>query len=183
MVPKTLLDLVYMHSPTTNLLITATMTPKTVFVTRATGTQGIAVTKKLLLAGYNIHGIVTNPNDARSAAYIDLSPAHIKLFTGSLDDISALEIALAGCTALFLNLMPNFIEQNGEERQGKAILDTAKEAGVKHVVHSTVLALESFNEEFFADSPGLAPAMLGKVKVEEAVKTVGIERWTILRPG
>jgi uncharacterized protein YbjT (DUF2867 family) len=154
-----------------------------VFVTRATGTQGIAVTKILLFAGYNIHAIVNNANDARSTAYKALGPSHIKLFNGSPDDSSTLDIAFAGCTALFLNLMPNFVEQNGEERQGKAILDAAKKAGVKHVVHSTVLALESFTQEFFADNPGLAPAMLGKVKVEEAVQAVGIERWTILRPG
>src|SRR4051812_16877081 len=99
------------------------MPSKTVFVTRATGTQGVAVTKNLLSAGYNIHAIVTNPDDARSTAYKDLGPSDIKLFTGSLDNISVLETALSGCTALFLNLMPNFVEQNGEERQGKGILD------------------------------------------------------------
>lgn len=159
------------------------MSPKTAFVTRATGTQGIAVTKNLLSAGYTIHALVTNPNDARSTAYQALGPSYIKLFTGTLDDASALGTALAGCTALFLNLMPNFVKQGGEERQGKAILDAAKTAGVKHVVHSTMLGLELFNEQEVAGNPGFAAAVLGKVRVEEAVQKSGIEGWTILRPG
>ena len=159
------------------------MAPKTAFVTRATGTQGIAVTKKLLSAGYTIHALVKDSKDSRSTAYQALSPSSIKLFTGTIDDTSALGTALAGCTALFLNLMPNFVEQGGEERQGKAILDAAKTAGVKHVVHSTVLGLETVNEQETAGKALFAAVMLGKVRVEEAVQKSGIDEWTIIRPG
>ena len=159
------------------------MAPQTAFVTRATGTQGIAVTKKLLSAGYTIHALVKDPNDARSTAYQALSLSSIRLFSGILDDASALGTALTGCTALFLNLMPNFAEKDGEERQGKAILDAAKTAGVKHVVHSTVLGLETFNEQDTTVNQIFAAVMSGKVRVEEAVRKSGIEEWTIIRPG
>ena len=159
------------------------MSPQTAFVTRATGTQGLAVTKNLLSAGYKVHALVADLSDPRSRAYQALDFSQIKLFTGTLDDISALGTALAECTSLFLNLMPNFVEQGGELRQGKAILDVAKTAGVKYVVHSTVLGLEHFTEQVVAKNPALAPAMLGKVSVEEAVQESGIEGWTILRPG
>lgn len=159
------------------------MPPKIAFVTRATGNQGIAVTKNLIAKGYSINALVTNPNDARSTAYRALSPSSIKLFTGTLDDASALAAALGGCTALFLNLMPNFVKPGDEEQQGKAILDAAKMAGVKYVVHSTVLGLELFDEQEVAGNPGFAAAVLGKKRVEEAVRKSGIEGWTILRPG
>jgi uncharacterized protein YbjT (DUF2867 family) len=159
------------------------MPRKIAFVTRATGTQGIAVTKKLLASDYTVHALVSDPDDSRSTAYRALAPAHIELFTGTLDDTSALEVALVGCTALFLNLMPNFVEKGGEERQGKAILKAAKVAGVKHVLYSTLLSLELFDEQRLAENPVFAPAISGKASVEQAVQKSGIDHWTILRPG
>lgn len=159
------------------------MAAKIAFVTRATGAQGTAVTKNLLSSGYIVHALVKDPNDARSTPYQAISPSHIKLFAGSLDDELALKLALKGCTAMFLNLMPDFTDQSTEERQGKAVLGAAKAAGVKHVVYPTMLGLESVTGEGAERYPYFASIAMGKVVLEEAVRKSGIERWTILRPG
>jgi uncharacterized protein YbjT (DUF2867 family) len=159
------------------------MTPKVAFITRATGSQGLAVTKHLLSAGYAVHAIVADPDDDRSICYQALSPTHIKVFTGSLDDMSILDAAISGCTALFLNLMPNFMQEGGEQRQGQAILVAAKKAGVKHVVHSTMLGLDLIDEKLLGSNSGAAAVVLGKMNVEKAVREHGFEAWTILRPG
>jgi uncharacterized protein YbjT (DUF2867 family) len=159
------------------------MTAKLAFVTRATGAQGTAVTKHLLSAGYVVHALVNDPTDARSTPYQALSPSHIKLFAGSLEDEMALKAALTGCTAMYLNLMPSFTDQSAEERQGKAVLGAAKAAGVEHVVYPTMLDLETVAGEGAKRYPYFASIAAGKVKLEEAVRQSGIEKWTILRPG
>jgi uncharacterized protein YbjT (DUF2867 family) len=153
------------------------------FVTRATGSQGLAVTKHLLAAGYHIHTILPDPNDARSSSYQALSHTNIKIFPGDLDDTAQVDAALAECNALFLNLMLNVMQADGEAQQGERILKSAMKAGVKHVVHSTVLGLDAYDEATLAKTPAAAAVFGGKIKVEAIVRQYGFDAWTILRPG
>ena len=159
------------------------MTTKTALVTRATGSQGLAVTKHLLAAGYVVHAILADPDDDRAMSYQALSPERIKIFVGTLDDRPTLEGAMSECTALFLNLMPNFVEERGEQRLGDAILAAAKRAGVKHVVYSTMLGLDLIDEKLFASNPAAAAVVSGKIHLEKAVREYGFDAWTTLRPG
>jgi uncharacterized protein YbjT (DUF2867 family) len=108
----------------------------------------------------------------------------VSLHKGTLSDPSSVEAAIKGCDAVVLNQWPSFTDHSEETREAGTLLDLAKAAGVKHVVHSTQLALSDpdfINQEAWTKS-SLAPAVLGKYEVEQLVRDSGIP-WTILRPG
>jgi uncharacterized protein YbjT (DUF2867 family) len=154
---------------------------KSVLVIRATGTQGTAVTRHLIKAGWTVHAYVVSTTEPRALALQSLSP-NVQLFAGTLEDPLALSRAVSGCTGVFLNQMPSFQDPKQETRQASAILDAAKAAGVKTVVHSTSLGIADLAN--FVDTRALAaPAIYGKADVEDLVRNAGFENWTILRPG
>jgi uncharacterized protein YbjT (DUF2867 family) len=105
------------------------------------------------------------------------------LFQGTLDDAEALSRAAAGCSGLFLNLMPSF-QDDSEIRQAKVILEAAKAANVKHVVYSTSISVGRHEQSEHWDPKNLAaPALLGKHEVEEMIRHTWGGAKTILRPG
>jgi uncharacterized protein YbjT (DUF2867 family) len=155
------------------------MPTNTALVIRATGWTGKGVVRHLLKAGWTVHAYVTDTTNDRAVA---LENAGAKLFQGTLDDPAALDQAAAGCDALFLNLMPSMGGGDDEVKDAETVLAAAKKAGVKHVVHSTVLGLR--NPEFVAQAKGkaFAPAIFGKLSAQELVRNSGLT-WTIIQPG
>jgi uncharacterized protein YbjT (DUF2867 family) len=154
------------------------MSPQVVLVIRATGTQGTAVIKHLRKNNLHARAYVTNANDERALAVEALGA---ELHEGTLDDEQALRKALSGCTGLFLNQMPSF-QDDSELRHAKLILEVARSAGVKHVVHSTSLGVPRA-ESIARTGSIVAAAISGKADVEELVQKAGFEQWTILRGG
>ncbi|KAF2178891.1 NAD(P)-binding protein [Zopfia rhizophila CBS 207.26] len=154
------------------------MRSKVALVIRATGSQGTAVTRHLLGSGWTVHAFVNDPENPRALALKDIGA---ELYKGSLSDSSSVQAAIQGCTAVFLNQMPSFTD-DAETREAQSVLNLAKAAGVKHVVHSTTLPLNDPSiATKIAGSP-VAPAVLDKGKVERLVQDSGIT-WTIIRPG
>lgn len=157
------------------------MASPTILVTRATGEQGRALIRQLQQNGYNIHAFVT---DAKSERALALNEYGVTLFEGNLQDKDAVRRAATGASGLFLNLMPSFTDSQAERKEAAAVLEVAKEVGLKHVVFSTSLTIGRLEEIKGWDAESLyGNALLSKQDNEEKVRSAGLEFWTILRPG
>ncbi|KAL4923887.1 NmrA/HSCARG family protein [Aspergillus undulatus] len=154
----------------------------TVFVCGASGTQGGAITTRLLDTNPNtrIHAIARDASSERNQA---LAAAGVTLFPGSFDDESSLRTAMIGCSGLFLNLMPNLADASQELAQAKRIISIAKEVGVQHVVYSSGLIQGVEGRKYWDPSSFVAKIVLSKRAVEDAVRAAGFKHYTILRPG
>ncbi|KAK4185764.1 hypothetical protein QBC35DRAFT_502909 [Podospora australis] len=163
------------------------MSPKAkVFVTTGTGHQGSAVALQLSALNYEVH---TNTRSTSSPTAQLLSKQGVILHQGSWDDISMLTSALKGCTRLFLNLMPDSSDNTKEVSWAQTILSLAVDAGVQHVIYSSVFNLNDASE--------LPPSITGvdrethfsthirdaKAKIDDMVREAKFKTWTIVRPG
>lgn len=154
----------------------------TIFVCGATGTQGGALVPHLLSNNIKAHAIARDPTSDRALA---LKAAGVSIFPGSFDDASSLRTAMAGCTGLFLNLMPSLTDSTQELSQANRILAIAKEVGVQHAIYSSGL-IQDLEKRKYWDPERLgvvAKLLLGKRDIEDAVRTAGFKHYTILRPG
>jgi uncharacterized protein YbjT (DUF2867 family) len=106
-------------------------------VTGATGQQGYAVAKKLLADGWKVRALTRDPN---KPAAQELKSLGAEILPGDMDDRAELDAAFQGVYGVFS--VQNFWLPNvgfeGEVRQGKAVADAAKAAGVQHLVYSSV---------------------------------------------
>jgi len=106
-------------------------------VTGATGQQGRAVAKKLLEDGWKIRALTRDPN---KPAAQELKSLGVEILPGDMDNRAELDVAFEGAYGVFS--VQNFWLPNvgfeGEVRQGKAVADAAKTAGVQHLVYSSV---------------------------------------------
>ncbi|KAK9234605.1 hypothetical protein V1525DRAFT_366566 [Lipomyces kononenkoae] len=154
---------------------------QTVFVFGITGTQGGAVARRLLLQQYGVQAIVRDPNSTAARSIASLGA---KLFSGNYDDEESLKDGINGCSGIFLNLSPDFTDQDHELRLAKTILAIAKAAGVKHVVYTSAMAANEPQRLNYWDPNGpTARILLPKQSIEREVRNAGFEKWTILRPG
>jgi len=106
-------------------------------VTGATGQQGRAVAKKLLEDGWKIRALTRDPN---KPAAQELKSLGVEILPGDMDNRAELDVAFEGAYGVFS--VQNFWLPNvgfeGEVRQGNAVADAAKAAGVQHLVYSSV---------------------------------------------
>lgn len=109
----------------------------TVLVTGATGRQGGAVARHLLAGGHTVRALTRSPDGAAARA---LATQGAQVVRGDLDDPASLRAAADGCDALFSvqDYWTKGVGYAGEVRQGKALAEAAREAGVRHVVHASV---------------------------------------------
>lgn len=146
----------------------------------ATGVQGGATARSLLGAGKSVRAMVRK-HDAPAA--IALAAEGAELVSGDLDDPNTLDAAMAGVHALFSVLRPDPAGSDLERRQGMAVVEAAKRAGITHVIHSTVCQAgthESFprwHEGYWSTA-----YWTDKWAVEQFIHDAGFEFWTILRP-
>ena len=154
--------------PTTNdkLPITA---KQTILVTGATGNQGGAVARHLLQRGhFTVRAFV---RDKQKPAAQALRQVGAELVEGDLNDRASLDRALQGVAGVFsVQGFKDGLET--EIRQGKALADAAKAAGIKHFVYSSVGAAER--------KTGI-PHFESKCQIEEHIRASGLP-YTILRP-
>jgi uncharacterized protein YbjT (DUF2867 family) len=136
----------------------------------ATGPLGGAPAGALLAAGVDVRALVRDP-DAESATA--LQKAGAELVRADVEDADALRTALAGVGGLFA--MTTFAGRDGtdgEVRRGGLIADAARDAGVPHVVYSSVGGAERHT--------GI-PHFESKRRVEEQMTALGL-RTTFIRP-
>src|SRR4051794_4713895 len=136
----------------------------------ATGQQGGATARALLEAGADVRALVRDP-DADAA--VAVKEAGAELVRADAEDAEALRAALDGTDALFA--MATFAGPDGTEgevRRGRLIADAARDAGVPHVVYSSVGGAERHT--------GI-PHFESKRRVEEHMTALGLHT-TFVRP-
>lgn len=112
-----------------------------VLVIGATGQQGRATTRHLLEDGCKVNAFVRNPE---SPAALALRAAGADLVVGDLDDPASVRSAMDGAYGVFLMLTMMSganITTDGiaaEIRRGTTAVETANEAGIEHLVYSSV---------------------------------------------
>ncbi|MGO8931534.1 MAG: NmrA/HSCARG family protein [Limisphaerales bacterium] len=146
------------------------MNTKTILVTGATGQQGGAVARELLKQpGFAVRALTRDP--AKPAARV-LTQSGAEVIRGDLDDPASVRRAMAGAYGVFS--VQNFMETGfeGEIRQGKALVDAAKAAGLQHFVYSSVVS---------ADRHTGLPHFESKWQIEQYIGQGGLSH-TILRP-
>jgi uncharacterized protein YbjT (DUF2867 family) len=141
----------------------------TILVTGATGRQGGATARHLLGQGFAVSALTRNPD--KPQAHL-LARKGARIVTGDMSDPASLEKALKGVQGVFG--VQNFWEHGeaGEVRQGLALIDAARKAGVDHFVYASVASADR--------DTGLAH-FESKRRIEEHLKKSGVP-YTILRP-
>lgn len=142
---------------------------KTILVTGATGQQGGAVTRHLLLNNWKVRALVRDENKPASQ---ELKKLGAEIFQGNMNDPGSLSKAMYGVHGVFS--VQNFWEHGyeGELNQGKAVADAAKKTGVKHFVQSSVGGAERSTK---------LPHFDVKIEIENYLKTLELPV-TTLRP-
>ncbi len=153
------------------------------FVTGVTGTQGRAVALQLVAQGWKSHAVIRQGHVGTEAAS-ELERAGVKLFPGDWDDEPALSAALAGCSAAFVALTPDYRDLSSEVAYTRRIARLAREAGtVKTVVLSTGVMVTQVDAYADLDQNGLTVQVIrSKLASEEVIRTAGFDSYTILRP-
>ena len=110
-------------------------TKRSVLVAGATGQQGGAVTRALLSSGHRVRALTRKPDSDAARQLVSLG---VDLVTGDLGDTASVQKAAGGIDTMFL--MGNSNEAGAEEetRQGIVAAEAAKNAGVGHLIYSSV---------------------------------------------
>jgi uncharacterized protein YbjT (DUF2867 family) len=151
-----------------------------ILVTGATGAQGGATARALLGAGFRVRILTRDP--ASTAAQM-LAKLGTSVVAGGFEDATSLREAVSGAQGVFSVQLPDSSGTDAERRHGYALIEAARQAGVRHFVHTSVCEAgkhESFPrwgthywwEKYWTD----------KWDVEQAVRHAGFERWTVLKP-
>lgn len=145
------------------------MSDKTILVFGATGQQGGAVARHLLKHGWNVRAVTRNPEGEAAQALRD---AGAEVVQANLDDPATLANAMEGAYGVFSvqNTWTDGIE--GEIRQGKAVADAAKAAGVQHFLYTSVGGAER--------NTGI-PHFESKWEVEQHIRSLELPA-TVIRP-
>jgi len=150
------------------------MTKQIILVTGATGNQGGATARHLLLDGWQVRAMVRNPS---SESAISLAQAGVEVVSGDLDDSESIESALQNVHGVFSVQRSEFPGQSSftiddEIRQGTLLADLAGSFGTKYFVYTSVGGAER--------DPQIT-SWKSKWKIEEHIRALGLQS-TILRP-
>lgn len=149
--------------------------PGPVLVIGATGQQGGGAARALLKRGWPVRALVRDP--AKPAAR-QLRDAGASLATGDLDDRASVQAAMRSAHGVFLALTmmsgPRITLEGvaAEQRRGKAVAELAREAGIAHLVYSSIRG---------ADQRTGIPHLESKARIEEHIAALRLPA-TILRP-
>jgi uncharacterized protein YbjT (DUF2867 family) len=142
---------------------------RVILVSGATGQQGGAVARNLLERGFAVRALT---RDTEKAAARELAELGAEVVSGDLEDRASIERVLDGVYGVFS--VQQFFEAGyeGEVRQGVLLADAARDAGVEHLVYSSVGS---------AHRETSIPHFHSKWEVEEHVRASGVS-YTVLRP-
>ena len=140
---------------------------KLIAVVGATGQQGGAVVRALRAGNhFKVRALTRNPAKHRELAD--------EVVEADLNRPETLKSAFAGAHGVFL--VTNFQEHGAEElKQATAAVHAAKDAGVKHLVWSTLPDVEAISKGKLR-----VPHFTGKAKVDRIVKEAGFANYTFV---
>ena len=147
------------------------MNNKIIAVTGATGQQGGAVARKLLVEGWQVRALT---RDINKPAAQELKALGAELVAGDMDNRAELDAAFKGAYGVFSvqnYWLPN-VQYEGEIKQGKNVADAAKAADVQHLVYSSVGSAHRGMGQKHFDSKWI---------IEQYIHTIDVP-YTILRP-
>ncbi|KAL4894714.1 hypothetical protein BDV59DRAFT_163255 [Aspergillus ambiguus] len=157
-------------------------------ITGATGNQGGAVVNSLIAQDGDVEILaVTRNTDSGSAQKLAKKSPKIKLVQGDLDDPATIfdnakkvtSLPIWGVYSVQAMMGKGGVE--GEERQGKALIDEAIKQHVEYFVYSSV----DRGGDASTDNPTNIPHFVSKHRIEQHLfeKTKdGAMKWTVLRP-
>ena len=140
---------------------------KLIAVVGATGQQGGGVLRALKGSGqFKVRALTRNPDKHRELAE--------EVVEADLDRPETLKAAFEGAHGVFL--VTNFQEAGTAElKQATVAIHTAKDAGVKHLIWSTLPDVEAISGGKFK-----VPHFTGKAKIDTVVKDSGFENYTFV---
>jgi uncharacterized protein YbjT (DUF2867 family) len=147
------------------------MNNRIIAVTGATGQQGGAVVRRLLAEGCKVRALTRDLNKPSAQSLAQLGA---ELAPGDMEDRAQLDAAFAGAHGVFSvqnYWLPN-VGFEGEVTQGKNVADSAKAAGVAHLVFSSVGAAQRGMGQRHFESKWI---------IEQYIHTLGVP-YTIIRP-
>jgi len=152
---------------------------KLVTVFGATGSQGNSVVSALLQHGYKVRAVTRNPDGEKAKA---LKATGADVVKGDLNDAATIETAVQGAYGVFLVTdYWGLFSQNQETAfdievaQGKAVADSCKQAGVKHVVFSGLDPAQDAIGKF-------CPHLESKAIVEKYLDEIGVPNTSVRYP-
>ncbi|KAJ5923745.1 hypothetical protein N7454_008990 [Penicillium verhagenii] len=159
---------------------------KTILITGATGKQGGSVIDALLQQNADVEILaVTRDANSKGAQKLKGKSSKIHLIEGNLDhpeeSLQMHRKSPRSPSGAFTVPVPGSSDQEAEERQGKALIDTSLKHNVKFFVYSSV----DRGGEASYDTPTPVPHFISKHRIEHHLveQTKGTEMaWTILRP-
>ncbi|KAJ8099483.1 hypothetical protein POJ06DRAFT_257065 [Lipomyces tetrasporus] len=166
------------------------MATRTVLITGATGKQGGATISALIalpdLPFQKVLALTRNPDSSATQALVAKSPNKISIIRGDLDNSDAIFDSAGGRGAVWgvfsvQQAMGGGASWKSEERQGKALIDSAVKYGVSHFVYTSVDRSGNRSDE----NPTNVPHFISKHRIEQHLKERASESnmsWTILRP-
>jgi uncharacterized protein YbjT (DUF2867 family) len=143
---------------------------QTILITGATGHQGGAVAAALRGKGFDLRAMTRNPESPAAQA---LSRQGLAVVWGDLDDPASLRRALVGVWGAFAvqNTWEAGVER--EEEQGKRFATLAREAGIQHLVYTSVGSAHRRTD---------IPHFENKWHIEQTVRALNFPSHVIIRP-
>ncbi|WQF89914.1 Putative NmrA-like domain, NAD(P)-binding domain superfamily [Colletotrichum destructivum] len=150
---------------------------KNILVIPGSGKQGRGTCSALTKQGFNVHALVRDPASANSQ---QLQKMDVTLHKGDLDDITSVQASMKDIQGLVFSILAHPFD---EQRQASNVISAAAEAGVKHIVYSSV-AQTGEHEKFpgWGENFPLSWYWLNKQAIEDMVRSSSVPAWTILRP-
>ena len=141
---------------------------KEVLVTGATGQQGGLVARNLLAKGHRVRAFVRNTESDASQELLELGAT---LAEGDFNDVKSIRAAVEGVDTV--HIVTNMYEGIDKETpQGIRVVDAAVDAGVEHIVLSSVAGANTNSD---------VPHFESKFSVEQHLERVA-RNWSIVAP-
>ncbi len=140
-----------------------------ILVTGSTGQQGGVVARALLEKGHHVRALTRSPESSAAQA---LRQKGAEVVAGDLMDRASLTAAVEGMDAVFGVTTPFEVGVENETKQGIHLVDAAKEAGISHLLFTSVGSAHK--------NTGI-PHFDSKYEVEKYLRASGVP-FTIIGP-
>lgn len=152
-------------------------TSQPILIVGGTGVQGGNVARELLKCNYPVRVLSRNP---QSAAAQEIAAKGAEVVQGDMGDIDSLAPAMEGASAIFSAQYADPKDPSVEPRNAANMVQAAKKAGIKQVVHTSVAGSNLFPR--WDKYKALADYNEHKYQIEELIRNGGFPYWTILHP-